>query len=132
MRAALERIRNVNPAYLWPILGIAAIVMLWTQVNARLSNERNSIRIGAFQHAMRISKSYAEQLTHTFNLYDQITLTTKFNWEKSNGLFRLEEYVKAGIYPSSKSLFVNIIDRNGKLTTSTPRFSKPVDYSNTD
>jgi diguanylate cyclase (GGDEF)-like protein/PAS domain S-box-containing protein len=131
MRAFSDRLRTINPAYLWPLLGIVAIVVLWTLVGSRLDKERNNIRIDAFQHAIHTSKSYGEQLAHTVNLYDQITLTTKFNWEKSRGLFRLEEYVEAGIYPSAKSLFVNIIDRNGRLVTSTLPFAAPVDYSHT-
>ncbi len=132
MHESVNRFRNFNPAYLWPLLGVTAIVLLWSLVDARLSNERNLIRIDAFQHAIRTSKSYAEQLSQTIHLYDQITLTTKFNWEKSGRLFRLEEYVDAGIYPSSKSLFVNIADRDGKLVTSTLPFSAPVDYSDTE
>jgi hypothetical protein len=131
MHELRDRFRNFNPAYLWPLLGITAIIILWLLVDTRLSRERNTIRIDAFQHAIRTSKSYAEQLSQTIHLYDQITLTTKFSWEKSGRLFRLEEYVEAGIYPSSRSLFVNIVDRNGRLVTSTLSFSAAIDYSDT-
>ncbi|MGV3741177.1 MAG: bifunctional diguanylate cyclase/phosphodiesterase [Burkholderiaceae bacterium] len=124
-----SRVRTLNPVFLWPLLGAAAIVALWILVDARLTNERNAARIEAFGHAIRTSKAYAEQVSHTVHLYDQIILTAKFNWEQSEGRFRLEDYVKAGIYPYSKSLFLNIVDRKGDLATSTLSFSGTVNYS---
>ncbi|MDQ9169138.1 EAL domain-containing protein [Oxalobacteraceae bacterium R-40] len=126
-----RRRRRFNLTYFWPVLGIAAIVILWTLANARLTKEYSDARITAFSHAIATAKAYSEQLSHTVNLYDQITMTTKFNWEKSDGLFRLEDYADAGIYPTSKSLFVNIVDRNGQMVTSTLPFTRPVDYSDT-
>jgi diguanylate cyclase (GGDEF)-like protein/PAS domain S-box-containing protein len=132
MRDLSDRPRYFHPAYLWPVLGIVAIIVLWLLADERLNKERNTLRIQAFGHAISTSRAYAEQLENTVSLYDQITLTTKFSWEKSQGRFRLEEYIEAGIYPSSKSLFINIVDRNGKLITSTLPFSRPVDYSTTD
>lgn len=79
-----------------------------------------------------MAQAYSEQLQHSAALYDQITLTTKFNWEKANGRLFLEEYVQAGIYPESKSMFVSIVDRNGILVTSTLTVDQTIDYSNTE
>jgi diguanylate cyclase (GGDEF)-like protein len=103
----------------WPFLAILLVWVLWSLVTAKLDQARETVRQEAFKQASSISRAYAEQVIHTLERVDQITLGLKYVWEDIGAVPDLEKQKEKGLYPESAMLFANIIDRSGNILTST-------------
>lgn len=103
----------------WPIACVLVSGVIWGITFDKIKDEYAATEKNAYASARSISKSYSEQLLHLIDEIDQITLSLKYHWERSNGKLSLEDQAQAGLYPPSFQYYLSITDRNGKSITST-------------
>lgn len=108
----------------WAVLAIILASLSWDMLFIKLDHDKALARQNGFRQATALANSYAEQLSRTMEQIDQITLTIRYYWKETGGTLRLEDQVRAGLYPLNSWLFVTIADRNGELITSTFPFKK--------
>ncbi|MGV3743523.1 MAG: bifunctional diguanylate cyclase/phosphodiesterase [Burkholderiaceae bacterium] len=123
---------NLLLILLWPFIALLLGGILWWIILARLDQDKTAARSHAMQQASSLASSYAVQLLHTIEQVDQITLTLKYGWEDSNGTLDLQEQRDRGLYAEGSRLFASIIDRNGRMTTSTIGGRSGLNYSDLD
>jgi diguanylate cyclase (GGDEF)-like protein len=115
----------------WPLAAICATALMWLDVETFLASQKDKASRDAFKNASSLSRSYSEQLIRSIEQIDQITLNIKFHWEQFPGTVELEKQFKAGLYGTASLFFVTIVDRHGKVVTSTLKNSKTDDISKT-
>lgn len=116
----------------WPVLCGLLGILMWGITLSQLEEEKIATGKNAYEYAGSLSKAYAEQLARSIHQFDQITLNIKYYWETTDGDVRLEDQFLNGLYPAPTDYFVSIVDRDGKLLTSTLEIRKPHNYADSD
>jgi diguanylate cyclase (GGDEF)-like protein len=110
---------NLLQVLLWPLICLALGSLLWFATYAKLNAEKETLLAQGLKDAKSLANGYAKQLNRSIEQVDQITLQVQYDWSKSQGQLKLEELVKAGLFPSSTLLRVLIVDRSGQLISAT-------------
>lgn len=116
----------------WPVACCLTAALLWSATEHTIGLEEGRARQAARNSATALALSYAEQLQHTVQLLDQITMQVKYSWEKLPGQIDLDEQRRVGLFPSSSQLYVTVFDRSGKLVTSTVENARPISVADRD
>ena len=103
----------------WPVASVLVSALIWDITLGKIEDDYAWAEKTAYASARSLSKSYSEQLLHTVNELDQLTLNLRYYWDLSNGKLNLQEQVRAGMYPPSSQFYLSITDKNGKSVTST-------------
>ncbi|WP_176442349.1 bifunctional diguanylate cyclase/phosphodiesterase [Noviherbaspirillum humi] len=101
----------------WPLFCLAVALTIGYLCISRIDAERESVRAQAFREAQSLSRSYAEQLSHTVAHLDQITKSLAYYWEKSGGTLNLEEQAARGLYPTTIDFSLGVVNRDGDVVT---------------
>jgi diguanylate cyclase (GGDEF)-like protein len=122
LAAALHKLRFLRGRcgllVLWPAIAIAVGVTGWSVLLSSLDAERQQLELNALREANALARSYADHLTRTMEVVDQILLHVKYEWELSNGTLRLEKIKDKGLFLHPSFFNVAIVGRDGKLLTS--------------
>jgi diguanylate cyclase (GGDEF)-like protein len=105
----------------WPIAALILAAAGWGAVAAKLDHDRRAVEKAALRDVAVVSRGYANHLMRTIEAIDQILLHVKFDWELSGGRLRLETIKEERLFPPSSVFNVGIVDRDGRLVTSTLR-----------
>lgn len=117
---------------IWPIAGLLLTAVIWTATFFQIDQERQALLKSGVKEATSLSKDYAEQLSHSLEQIDQITLNLKYYWKNSGGTLKLDEQMHEGLYPTSALLYVSIVDRHGSIASSTLARKTNSDHANRD
>ncbi|MGS0743497.1 bifunctional diguanylate cyclase/phosphodiesterase [Glaciimonas sp. GG7] len=104
---------------LWPIVGLFLILVIWYINTSQINEQRQTLRKNGVAQAVLLAGAYADQLSQPIEQIDQITLNLKYYWQTSGGTLKLEDQLRAGLYPTSAMLYVTIVDRHGEIITTT-------------
>jgi diguanylate cyclase (GGDEF)-like protein/PAS domain S-box-containing protein len=122
LRSALAQLQflkgSLRQLFAWPLLCLLIGILIWGFAVSYAASEKQRIGEQAFEDAVSLSASYAEQLARTVEQLDQTTLTLAYYWNQSNGRLRLQDQAGQGLYPDIVGFSVAIFDRDGKLATS--------------
>lgn len=122
---------NIRTFLLWPAISVFFGIALWGVTLTKLAHDKAEVKERAFQNAKSRASSYTEQIARTIERIDQTTRLVEYEWEKSGGNVRLDEYHARGVFPSD--LFqVSAADSNGDVVTSTFDISKSLNFANRD
>jgi diguanylate cyclase (GGDEF)-like protein len=110
---------NFRSIFIWPLACLILVVMLWGQILTRLDNEKRVLEAAAARDAETLSKAYADYLNRIIEQLDQLSHYVKYEWETTDGAFRLEELRRNGLFGSKYSAAITIFDQDGKALTST-------------
>lgn len=123
MAGELRKLRflrgSIHLILAWPVVCVMLGLLMWAVTQSRLAEERNALQREAFKDAAAMSRAYAEQLSSVLTQVDQTTLTLKHYWEDTSGRVSLERQSQLGLYAPSSLLHVTIVDRHGRMRTST-------------
>src|SRR4051812_8232 len=103
----------------WPIAAIILAALGWHLLLTKLDEDKRQIENTEFKEASALSRSYADHLSQTLEAVDQIILHVKYEWELTDGRLQLETIKEKGLFPPTSVFHVGIIDRAGRLVTST-------------
>lgn len=110
---------NLRILLAWPIAAALLIAVIWGVYVYQRNDAIQTLRKNGAVEASALAKAYARQLARTLDHIDQITLNIRYQWKKTGGSLKLEDQVDEGLYPASALLHVTVIDRRGKIKTST-------------
>jgi diguanylate cyclase (GGDEF)-like protein/PAS domain S-box-containing protein len=101
------------------LLGLILSQVLWayTERHSAVVKEETETRIR--EHAIQSTNSYAQQLNHTLEQIDQISLRLKYGWEDTDTPIDLERDKQHGLFPNNLLLYATIFNSNGFPVTST-------------
>ncbi|RJG06062.1 EAL domain-containing protein [Noviherbaspirillum cavernae] len=105
--------------FAWPLGALLVGLIGWQLLLSSLDEQRIERETVVLHEAEILSRTYADQLVRTLEAVDQILLHVKYEWELSGGKLRLEDISKRGLFPPSYLFNVYILDRNGKVLTTT-------------
>ncbi len=111
--------RGARLLLLWPLAAALVATVGWVSLLDGLERERQVRENDALRAAATIARSYADHLSRTFRLVDQILLHVRFEWSLSRQTLRLENLGVSGLFPSTPVFNVGIVDREGRLITNT-------------
>ncbi|HVL76129.1 MAG TPA: diguanylate cyclase, partial [Noviherbaspirillum sp.] len=109
--------RHGHVIFVWPLLGLLLTVLLWIGTLSQLQRDHQQVEEGMVRHAESISRAYAEQLRRAVEQVDRITLSLKYDWEDPDVVVDLEKQRGRGLYPDNSSLVASIIDREGRVVS---------------
>jgi diguanylate cyclase (GGDEF)-like protein len=122
---------NIKALLIWPAIAVLLGIVLWGFTLSRLNHEEAVVRENAYQTAKLRTSAYAEQVTRTIERIDQAIMLVKYEWQKTGGAVRLEEYYANGVFPTD--LFhVSVANRNGDVVTSTLSLPAPLNFADRD
>ncbi len=104
---------------LWPLLCVCAGILLWVLLQQRLLEERSDAEAAGLEKASARARVYAEQMSHTLQSLDQISLNLRFHWQKNPGDLSFADELQSGHYPLTSTMQAAVFDRNGKLLGTT-------------
>lgn len=110
---------NLRLVVVWLAAFIFFDCLLWGVTLSILHSEWARAERDALKSAAALADGYAIQLEQAIQQIDQVTLRLKYEWEKASKFQQLEDQVHEGIYPPSAHLYASIVDRKGKVLTST-------------
>jgi diguanylate cyclase (GGDEF)-like protein len=111
---------------IWPLAAVALAGLGWLLLLENLNEHKQLLEQDALQEAESHSKAYAAHVARTIEALEQIALHVRFEWELTEGRLRLEEMADSRLFPKGSDLYAAIVDRNGKvLTTTMPAQSAP-------
>lgn len=109
---------NLRWVVIWPSVALLMGNVGWYLLFSSLATERQRIEVNALNEATTLARGYADQLSRTVDVVDQLLLHVKYEWRLSQGQLSLEDIQAEGLFPPSSVFNVSIINRNGKLVTS--------------
>jgi diguanylate cyclase (GGDEF)-like protein len=119
MRARLEFLRGaLRWIFVWPGLAVIIGCVGWYLLLSGSEAERRRTGTNALKEAAALARGYADQLSRTVEVVDQILLHVKYEWGLAQGKLSLENMRSQGLFPPSSDFNVSIIDRNGMLLAS--------------
>ncbi|PUA17492.1 EAL domain-containing protein [Glaciimonas sp. PCH181] len=104
---------------IWPAVGLFLSLVIWQITTSQINDQKQTLRKNGIAQVALLADTYAEQLSRPIEQIDQITLNLKYYWQLSGGTLRLDDQLRAGLYPVSSQLYVTIIDKNGDIVTTT-------------
>jgi diguanylate cyclase (GGDEF)-like protein/PAS domain S-box-containing protein len=96
-----------------PTICIVLTALLWAMTSSEMEQERAAFEKNALTDSAVHARVFAQQLSKAFAQADNVTLTIKQEWEKSQGKMQLETMFRQGLNLSFRHLSVTIIDRDG-------------------
>ena len=114
-------LENIPQIIIWPLVSLSLGLLLSGWTVSRLNDDREAVQKNAVRDVDGLARAYAEHLARSLEQIDLITLHVKHDWESSATRLDLEQLYKLGLYPSTVSTFVTVLDRDGKPVTSTRR-----------
>jgi two-component system, NarL family, sensor histidine kinase BarA len=107
---------------------IATLAGIWILATTEIANEQRRAESDAVRDAESFARAYAEQTTRTFRAADQATRFLKYQAERNNREFNLQESVAAGTLPNDISVLYSLVDANGDVYASSQAF-KPTNLA---
>ena len=95
-------------------------------LHQRLQSERNAAEAAGLARASALASAYADQMSHTLQNLDHISLNLRYHWQKSPGDLGLANELQTGQYPLLAALQAAVFDRDGNLLKATVTVAKPV------
>lgn len=114
---------------LWPLIALLVTSVGWISIHAELEEEKQRIEERTLRAAAAIARGYADQLTRSVQVVDQILLHVRYEWKLSNGNIQLENNKQRDIFPASPLFNIGIIGREGILLTNTLPTEQQVNVS---
>src|SRR5690606_14877916 len=103
----------------WPAAGGIVIALLWAVTLSQLEEDYQEVREAIVRQSQSLSRAYAEQLRRTVDQIDRITLDLKYSWENPDVSFDLSRQSALGLVADSVGMAAAILDREGRILTST-------------
>jgi diguanylate cyclase (GGDEF)-like protein len=103
----------------WPLLGLILAAFGWSLVLSGLERQERGIEQVALKKVQLLATHYAGQIARSVNVVDQMLRHARFEWMLSDGKLRLETVGKAGLFPPNQYWFVGVVDRKGRMLTTT-------------
>jgi diguanylate cyclase (GGDEF)-like protein len=114
------------------VLGITMIVLVWGTIAFQLSINKYAAIQGAFQESANLARAFEEQIVRTIRGIDSTLLVLRAIYVKNLDNFDLPEWTwHAGIV-TDVVIQYSIIDRDGKLRSSSLGSVAPIDLSDRD
>lgn len=110
---------NLQYILIWPFISFLVAAVGWVSLHAELEEERRAIEVRILRAAAAIARGYADQLTRSIQVVDQILLHVRYEWKLSNGNLQLENNKQTDLFPASPLFNVGIVSREGILLTNT-------------
>ncbi|MGZ5802222.1 MAG: histidine kinase dimerization/phospho-acceptor domain-containing protein, partial [Burkholderiaceae bacterium] len=117
-------LKNIRVFLAWPILFVVLSALIFAGITFKIEDDKHIVDQSAMIEVASLSRAYAQHLTRTIELVDQITSLVKFEWEHSHRELKFEDLINRGLFPVSEFALVKIIDRNGLAATGTLNISK--------
>lgn len=99
--------------------GLLILVMLWTAVLWRVSTEHAAILRDTAASASTVAAALEQQTLRAIRQVDQLTRFIKFEYERSDGHFSLDDVMKAGVVADRHLVLVSVTDARGLVTATT-------------
>ncbi len=106
----------------WPTLALLIVAVLWATMISRARSEYARAEGAAYKEAISYAEAYEQYITRSVGQMDQVTMQLKQSWEQSKGTLKLEDLARQGMFTDAAFESVVIVDRKGKVRTSTKRF----------
>ncbi|MET0963951.1 MAG: diguanylate cyclase [Noviherbaspirillum sp.] len=95
-------------------------------LHQRLQDEYREAEGAGLQKATALARGYADQMAHTLQNLDHISLDLRYHWQKSPGDLNFADQLQNGRYPLTSSLQAAVFDRNGTLLGAAPGNARPI------
>jgi hypothetical protein len=116
------------PTLAWPATALLLASLLWALTLSALDREYDEVRQSAMKQAASLARAYAQQLRHSVENLDRVTLNLKHDWEDLEFDLDLQHRREKRMYPNG-ALYASIIGRDGTLLTSTLLPDKPYNFA---
>ncbi len=110
---------QVRGIIIWPALALIMGVLGWWLTMNELDRGRERVEAEALHEVRTMARGYARNLLHSIDTVDQTLLHVRYEWELSNGNLPLENLNRKKLFHAGSLFQVSILDRNGKVVTST-------------
>lgn len=110
------------------MIGLGLTAAIWGTVEHRITEQTYDAEIAAYNKAEALANSYAQQLRHTVEQIDQLTLRLKYDWEDRKAIVDLERDRIRGLFPESQ-FYASIIGPQGDIETTTLNTPRTVNVS---
>ena len=118
--------RIVLDAFAWMALFLVVAGIGWASLFQYLEHRQKQVEQQAMAKTEENARSYASYLQQTLSAIDQLILSIKYGWERSEGKLHLEEMLQTGVFIGASDFYVGIFDKNGNLLTNTVPGSNPI------
>ncbi|HEY5799070.1 MAG TPA: EAL domain-containing protein, partial [Burkholderiaceae bacterium] len=115
-----------------PLICLFLGTLLWAATQSRLADERRALEAQGRDSAAQLARAYALQLARAIAQIDHITLQLKYDHEHGGQPAQLQDKLRAGLYPATGLLYVNLAAADGSLLESTYPFQPGMTYAGTD
>lgn len=102
----------------WPVIALIFGIVGWVHFLSNLDRTERQAKEAALQHAAVLAQNYAERIHSTVDNIDRLLLHIRYGWQSSQGVTRLENASRAGIFPPDAVFLAAVIDADGRLLTS--------------
>lgn len=131
-RATTTKWRPFIVILLWPVLAALLLGLAWKYVGRNLEDERARIEASALRDAASIARSYATSTTRFLKNIDQLALHVQFENELTNQTLNLTTAFERGLFTDEPLINVTIVDRNGKIVSSTHPYDRNISLAGDD
>lgn len=111
--------RDLRFIILWPLLGVALALLLWSLMFSKLAADKRQQEEHAIKAAVSIAKAYAQYLSRTIEQLDTLAQQIKYGWEESGGSLTFEAMHQDGLLNIPQFASLAIYDEDGKPVTAT-------------
>lgn len=106
---------------LWPVLAALLALAWWGAIAVQARTEAAEAERTALKEVRTYAEAYEQYLTRSIGQMDQVTMQLKQSWEQSLSGLQLDELKRAGMFTDAAFVGVNILDRRGRVLSSTGR-----------
>lgn len=118
--------RAIFGGLVWVVFFLVISAVGWASLLRHLDDRERETTQRALAEVSRSANGYASYLRQNLSSIDQLTLSIRYGWEKSEGNLNLEEMLIRGIFRAVKDFYVGIFDENGRLLSNTVPGSRSV------
>lgn len=104
---------------LWPVICLLLTAAVWWATIVRANNELADAERAALKEASAAAQAYEQYLTRSVAQMDQVSMQLRQSWTDAKGDLRLENFTREGMFLDNSFIAVSIIDRHGKVSSST-------------
>ena len=122
---------NLFHRLFWPALAFVVCAGIWGVTISRSNAELDRANALVTRDAGAFADAYEQYITRSFGQMDQVTMQLKHSWEHSRKSTLLEDLKRDGMFTDSAFVAVSILDRNGKVLSSTHENKALLDLSST-